>query len=106
MVFQVIYALCVLLWLVDPALPAACDLSELFVPDYWELHLRPDREGPVRLDCRDYVYQQYSLAVVEDLTRVGWHLLSGLMPALRTGNCRCFSQTHLFYPCNRSPIVR
>jgi hypothetical protein len=32
-----------------------------------------------------------SLAVIEKLARIGWHLLSRLVPALRTGDCGCFN---------------
>jgi hypothetical protein len=58
MLFQVIYVACVLLWFIDPqserALVAAIDFSELYAADNWKLHLWPDRERPVRLDCRDH----------------------------------------------------
>jgi hypothetical protein len=46
-----------------------------------------------------------SLAVIEILASIGWHLLSRLMPTLRTGDCGCFDHEDTVLEADRIAFV-
>jgi hypothetical protein len=57
--------------------------------DRWTWH-RPVRAEHTAIARLWFKPLATSLAVIEKLAGIGWHLLSCLMPALRTGDCAVF----------------
>jgi hypothetical protein len=58
--------------------------------DRWAWH-RPVRAEYAAIARLWFKPLATSLAVIEKLARIGWHLLSRLVPALRTGDCGGFN---------------
>jgi hypothetical protein len=58
--------------------------------DRWAWH-RPVRAEYTAIARLWFKPLATSLAVIEKLARIGWHLLSRLVPALRTGDCGGFN---------------